>query len=79
MNTEASVHSFLFCSVFFIFLAITEECISITSVVRVHLAEQRDPFGDTQPIGWRLSMVTLESLEESIFTSQEFNIATWEF
>ena len=29
-------------------------------VVRVHLAEQHDPFGHTRPIGRRLSMAGLE-------------------
>ena len=30
------------------------------SVVRVHLAEQNDPFGHTRPIGRRLSMADLD-------------------
>ena len=31
-------------------------------VVRVHLAEQHDPFGHTRPIGRRLSMAALDNL-----------------
>ena len=47
-NTEASVHLFENSSVFG-FVAKTAKFVSIFSVVRVHLSEQNDPFGHTQP------------------------------
>ena len=49
LNTKASVH-LAECS-FFNFYYETQKVYLIYSVVRVHLAEQSDPFGHTWPMG----------------------------
>ena len=50
---------------YFLILLTRQQNVSLLfSVVRVHLAEQDDPFGHSRPIGRRLSMAGMEHDKE---------------